>query len=183
MKKFVLLMCFFAVLVPAIFAQVGKQVVVPAEYSISTNSPILFSKGDTIRLDCDSVYLINKMRYNFYRNLHKATLAGKDSVNVKLLNAYELRLKEHEIAYNKLLDNSKQAEKISFDLINYSQKSLAGTQKTLEFTQTTLDQSLKSIDIAHNYIQQEKWNSKGQKILVGICGVGVGLLIGVVIMK
>ena len=94
-----------------------------------------------------------------------------------------MRLVEHEQAYNKLLDNSKQAEKVSQDMIEYSQKSLAGTQKTLEFTQATLDQSLKSIDMAHNYIQQEKWNSKGQKLLTGICGVGIGLIVGVLIMK
>lgn len=165
------------------FGQAGMLKTVPLEYSSSVKSPLLFVKGDTIRVACDSVYLMNVIRYNFYKNLHKATLAGKDSVCTKLLNAYELRLIEHEQAYNKLLENSKQAEKVSLDLIDYSQKSLTGTQKTLEFTQATLDQSLKSIDMAHNYIQQEKWNSKGQKLLTGVVGAGIGLLLGVLIMK
>lgn len=166
-----------------IFGQSGKSVSVPVDYSISTGSPLLFVKGDTIRVSCDTVYLMNGLRYNFYKNMHKATLAGKDSTCTKLLKAYEIRLTEHENAYNKLLENSKQAEKVSLDMIAYSQKSLAGTQKTLEFTQTTLDQSLKSIDMAHDYIRQEKWNSKGQKLLTGISGVAVGLLVGVLIMK
>lgn len=183
MKKLLFLLVFSAVLATNLFSQSGQFLTVPSDYSTSTKPPLLFVKGDTIRITCDSVYMMNVIRYNFYKNLHKATLAGKDSVCAKLLNAYELRLNEHELAYNKLLDNSKQAEKISLDLISYSQKSLAGTQKTLEFTQATLDQSLKSIDMAHNYIQQEKWNSKGQKLLVGVCGVGVGLLVGVLIMK
>jgi ElaB/YqjD/DUF883 family membrane-anchored ribosome-binding protein len=166
-----------------LFGQTGKFKTVPAAYSFSTSSPLLFVKGDTIQVLCDTVYLMNVMRYNFYKNIHKATLSEKDSVCSRLLNAYELRLLEHEQAYNKLLDNSKQAEKISLDMISYSQKSLAGTQKTLEFTQTTLDQSLKSIDMAHDYIQQQKWNSKGQKVLVGVCGIGIGLLVGVLIAK
>jgi ElaB/YqjD/DUF883 family membrane-anchored ribosome-binding protein len=183
MKQFLFLLSVSLCLVARVFGQSGSFKIVPPQYSTSTASPLLYTKGDTIKVESDTVYLVNAIRYGFYRNLHKATLAGKDSVCSKLLNAYELRLIEHEQAYSKLLENSKQAEKVSLDLIAYSQKSLAGTQKTLEFTQVTLDQSLKSIDIAHNYIKQEKWNSKGQKILVGLCGVGVGLLVGVIIMK
>jgi ElaB/YqjD/DUF883 family membrane-anchored ribosome-binding protein len=166
-----------------IFSQGGNIKSVSVDYCTSTSSPLLFVRGDTLTITCDSVYVMNLMRYNFYKNIHKATLNSNDSTCSKLLNAYELRLNEHEQAYNKLLDNSKQAEKVSLDMIAYSQKSLAGTQKTLEFTQTTLDQSLKSIDMAHDYIQQEKWNSKGQKLLTGITGVGVGLLVGILIMK
>ena len=183
MKRLFFLLIFSIFMVTSLFSQSGKSVSVPTEYCTSTSAPLLFVKGDTISVTCDSVYLMNVMRYNFYKNIHKATLASKDSTCSKLLKAYELRLTEHETAYNKLLENSKQAEKVSLDLINYTQKSLTGTQKTLEFTQATLDQSLKSIDMAHNYIQQEKWNSKGQKLLTGICGVGVGLLVGVLIMK
>lgn len=183
MKKNLALLIICNCLIISLMAQSGSFKTVPSQYSVSTASPLMFVKGDTIWLDCDTAYLVNGIRYNFYKNLHKATLAGSDSVCVKLLNAYERRLVEHEQAYNKLLENSKQAEKVSLDLIDYSQKSLAGTQKTLQFTQATLDQSLKSIDMAHDYIQQEKWNSKGQKLLVGICGVGVGLLVGIIIMK
>jgi ElaB/YqjD/DUF883 family membrane-anchored ribosome-binding protein len=183
MKKLIAMLIFSTVITTNLFSQSGSLKIVPLDYCMSTGSPLLFFKGDTIKVTCDTMYLMNTIRYNFYKNIHKATLTSKDSVCSKLLNAYELRLIEHEQAYNKLLDNSKQAEKISLDLIAYSQKSLAGTQKTLEFTQATLDQSLKSIDMAHNYIQQEKWNSKGQKLLTGICGAGIGLLLGVIIMK
>ena len=183
MKQILLFQVVLLCLVSSVFGQSGSFKMVPLQYSTSTGSPLMFTRGDTIKIESDTVYLMNAIRYSFYRNLHKATLAGKDSTCSKLLNAYELRLIEHEQAYSKLLENSKQAEKVSLDLIAYSQKSLAGTQKTLEFTQSTLDQSLKSIDLAHDYIQQQKWNSKGQKLLVGICGVGVGLLVGVIIMK
>ena len=183
MKKLIFMLIFSTIVATNLFSQSGNFKNVPSGYSTSTGSPLLFIKGDTIQVSCDTVYLMNSMRYHFYKNIHKATLSGQDSVCKKLLNAYELRLIEHEQAYNKLLDNSKQAEKVSQDLIDYSQKSLAGTQKTLEFTQATLDQSLKSIDMAHNYIQQEKWNSKGQKLLTGAVGVGIGLLVGVLIMK
>ncbi len=183
MKRLIFMMIFSTFVVSDLFSQSENFKTVTAEYSISTKAPLLFMKGDTIRVLSDSIYMMNVRRYNFYKNIHKATLSGKDSVCAKLLNAYELRLVEHEQAYTKLLDNSKQAEKVSLDLINYSQKSLAGTQKTLEFTQTTLDQSLKSIDMAQDYVQKAKWNSKGQKLLTGLTGAGIGLLLGILIMK
>ena len=183
MKRLIFVLLFSMVALSELFSQSASFKTIPAEYSVSTKAPLLFTKGDTIKVFTDSIYLMNAMRYNFYKNIHKATLSGKDSVCAKLLNAYELRLVEHEQAYNKLLDNSKQAEKVSQDLIDYSQKSLAGTQKTLEFTQSTLDQSLKSIDMAQNYIQKAKWNSKGQKLLTGLTGAGIGLLLGILIMK
>ena len=183
MKRLIFVMMFSVILLPELFSQSANFKTVPAEYSLSTKAPMLFTKGDTIKVITDSIYLMNAMRYNFYKNIHKATLSGKDSVCTKLLNAYELRLVEHEQAYNKLLDNSKQAEKVSQDLIDYSQKSLSGTQRTLEFTQSTLDQSLKSIDMAQDYIQKAKWNSKGQKLLTGLTGAGIGLLLGILIMK
>jgi hypothetical protein len=183
MKRLIAVLIFSTILMTDLFGQSGNLKTIHSDYSTSTSSPLLFVKGDTISITCDSVYLMNVIRYKFYKNIHKATLESTDSTCSKLLKAYELRLNEHELAYNKLLDNSKQAEKVSLDMIDYSRKSLAGTQKTLEFTQTTLDQSLKSIDMAHNYIQQEKWNSKGQKLLTGIAGLGVGLLVGILIMK
>ncbi len=183
MKRLYTLLIFSTIIMTNLFGQSGNIKNIPADYYSSTGSPLLFVRGDTITVNCDSVYAMNVIRYNFYKNIHKATLENNDSTCSRLLKAYELRLNEHEEAYNKLLDNSKQAEKVSLDMIAYSQKSLAGTQKTLEFTQTTLDQSLKSIDMAHDYIQQQKWNSKGQKLLTGIAGVGVGLLVGILIMK
>jgi len=156
---------------------------VPANYCSSNKSPLMFLKGDTIITDCDTTYIVNKERYSFYKNIHEATLSGKDSVSGKILKAFELRLLEQQNAYDKLLSNSKQAEKITLDLINDTQSSLLSTQKTLENTQISLENTLKSLETANKLIKKEKWNSKGQKLLVGAGGVGIGLIIGLLIMK
>jgi hypothetical protein len=103
MKQFLLLPVVLLCLVTSVFGQSGSFKIVPLQYGTSTSSPLLFTKGDTLKIETDSVYLVNAIRYSFYRNLHKATLAGMDSVCTKLLNAYELRLVEHEQAYSKLL--------------------------------------------------------------------------------
>ncbi len=184
MKKKFFFLIFAVVAVTDLFSQSGSLKLIPSEYCTSNGSPLLFTKGDTIRVSCDSIYLMSVSRYAFYKSIHKTiSESDKDSVCNNLLRAYEKQLIERDKSYNKLLDNSKQAEKVSQDLIDYSQKSLAGTQKTLQFTQSTLDQSLKSIDMAQNYIQKAKWNSKGQKLLTGLTGAGIGLLLGILIMK
>jgi ElaB/YqjD/DUF883 family membrane-anchored ribosome-binding protein len=156
---------------------------IPVDYCTSNETPKLLTLGDTIVITCDSVYLINKIRYKFYKEIHLALQKDNNSECKDLLQAYENRLSEHESTYNKLLINSKKTEKISLDLIDYTQKSLENTQKTLDYTQLTLEQSMKSLDQANELIKKEKWNSKGQKLLVGIGGVGVGILVGVLIMK
>ena len=182
-KKFFFLI-FTIVAVTDLFSQNGSLKLIPSGYCTLNGSPLLFTKGDTIRVSCDSIYIMSTSRYAFYKSIHKTIAeSDKDSVCTKLLSSYEKQLIDRDKSYNKLLENSKQAEKVTQDLIDYSQKSLAGTQKTLEFTQATLDQSLKSIDLAQDYVQKAKWNSKGQKLLTGICGVGIGLLVGVLIMK
>lgn len=158
-------------------------ITIPVNYCTSNETPKLFKLGDTIVITCDSVYLVNKIRYKFYRDIHLAIQKDDNTECKSLLQAYETRLNEHETAYNKLLLNSKKTEKISLDLIDYTQKSLENTQKTLDFTQQTLEQSMKSLEQANELIRKEKWNSKGQKFLVGVGGVGIGILVGVLIMK
>jgi ElaB/YqjD/DUF883 family membrane-anchored ribosome-binding protein len=182
MKKCFLFL-FAITLATSVLSQDRTVKFVPADYCSSNKSPLVFLKGDTIVADCDTIYLVNKGRYTFYKNIHKATLSNKDSICNKLLNAYELRLSEHQDAYDKLLDNSKQSEKITLDLMSYTQNSLVNTQKTLDYSRETLEQTLKSLALANDYIKKEKWNARGQKLLTGIGGAGIGLLIGILLMK
>jgi len=183
MKRNVFLLFFSVMIAANLYSQNKTIKSVPVNYCYSNKSPLMFLNGDTIITECDTIYLVNKGRYSFYKNIHEATLSGKDSVSSKLLNAFELRLFEQQNAYDKLLNNSKQSEKITLNLINDTQSSLVNTQKTLDYSQKKLDESLKSLESANDYIKKEKWNSRGQKVLIGIGGVGIGLIIGSLIIK
>lgn len=183
MKKEIFLLFFSITIAANLYGQNKNVNLTSFNYCSSNKSPLMFLYGDTIIIDCDTIYLVNKGRYAFYKNIHEAALSNKDSVSSKLLNAFELRLFEQQNAYDELLNNSKQSEKITLDLINDTQSSLVNTQKTLDYTQQTLDKSLKSLESANDYIKKEKWNSKGKKILAGVGGVGIGLIIGILITK
>jgi ElaB/YqjD/DUF883 family membrane-anchored ribosome-binding protein len=183
MRKIIVLLLFFISLVNGLFCQNRSIKSVSFDYGYSIKSPLMFLKGDTVVLDCDTAYLVNKGRYNFYLKMHNTFLSKDDSICNKLLNVYEQMLKENQDAYDKLLNNSKESEKISLDMINYSRNTLANTQKTLDYSQKALAQSMKNLELANDYIKNEKWNSMLRKTLFGVGGIGIGLIVGILVMK
>ena len=70
MKRLIFVLLFSMVAMSELFSQSANFKTVPAEYSVSTKAPLLFTKGDTIKVFTDSIYLMNAMRYNFYKNIH-----------------------------------------------------------------------------------------------------------------
>lgn len=145
--------------------------------------PILIKNGETFTATCDSMYVVNKARFNFYRNIHKLTLSETDATFKLLLKAYEDRLSENELAYQRLLDNSKTYEGITNELIGYSKASLESTQKSLDVTQNSLCKSINDLNSATEILKEERKNGRKDKLLFGFGGVGIGILIGVLVMK
>lgn len=58
MKQFLLLPLFLLCLITCVFAQSGSFKIVPQQYSTSTGSPLLFTRGDTLKIESDTVYLM-----------------------------------------------------------------------------------------------------------------------------
>lgn len=151
------------------------------QYCTSNQAPLQLVVGDTLIVACDTMYLINKTRYEFYKSIHQATLQDDDVPCKNLLKAYETRLQEHELSYSKLLANSQKSEQSTLNLIEYTQKSLEDTQKSLLYSQQSLDESMQKLDGANEQIRKAKWNARGQKLMTGIAGLGVGILIGILL--
>lgn len=152
------------------------------EFCESKESPRLFKQFDTIVLGCDSMYLLNKLRYKFYYSLHKDFLEKSENTDcIKLINLYENAILSHENAFNYLLQNCEQTEKISLSLISDTKDNLKNVNKNLEYTQKSLDEALKTLEHANKLLKKERWNSIGQKILIGLGGLGAGILLGTLI--
>jgi len=164
-------------------AQNGNFKIITSDFGLSNKSPLLIKAGDTLQIECDSVFLINKGRYNFYKNIHSSILINNDSTCTRLLNSYEILLSEHEKSYMELIENSRLAEKATFELLTSTQNSLLDTQKTLENAQYSLENTRKNLEIANDHIKKERWNSAGKKFLIGVGGAAVGIITGVLIMK
>lgn len=155
--------------------------VIPADFSVSTGKPLLFAKNSILRIEADSVYVMNPIRYKFYRDLHQS-IFSTDSLSDacrQVIKSYEQSLTESQKMFDALLENYDKAHNISIELVDRTQASLVQTEKTLELTQIALRNASFSLDQANKSIKQKKWNSIAKKLLVGAGGVGVGVLIGV----
>ncbi|WP_143470501.1 hypothetical protein [Labilibaculum filiforme] len=151
------------------------------QYCTSNETPLQLVAGDTLVVACDTMFLINKIRYEFYKKIHQATLENNSNSCTSLLLAFENRLKDHEASYSQILANSKRSEQISLDIIANTKKSLENTQQSLLANQHSLDEAMVKLERANELIRKEKWNATGQKALTGIAGIGVGILIGVLV--
>jgi len=183
MKKALFLLIFALFLLSITNAQNNQFKTIPPDFSLSTKSPQLINAGDTLLIQSDSVFLINKERYKFYKNIHTSILNDNDSLCTMLLRSYEIKLAEHEKSFRELLENSRLAEKTTSELLTFTKNSLLNTQNTLENTQITLENTRRNLEIANNHIKKERWNTAGKKIMIGVGGVAVGLITGIIIMR
>jgi ElaB/YqjD/DUF883 family membrane-anchored ribosome-binding protein len=183
MKKSSIFLVLFTLITFICTAQNNGIKIIPSEYSSSNKSPLKFTLGDTLQINCDTIFIVNKGRYNFYKNIHSAIQNDNDSLCNMLLKAYEIRLQEHEKSFIELLENSRNAEKKALELLAFTQKSLIDVQKTLTDTQNAMDNTRKNLEDANRQIKKERWNSAGKKIMIGVGGVAVGLITGVLIMR
>lgn len=60
-----------------VVAEASAQIVLPAEYSQSTEQPVMARKGQTVTLQADSIWLVNDGRLTFYNELHQAFQNGQ----------------------------------------------------------------------------------------------------------
>lgn len=161
----------------------GTLVEMSADFCIN-NKIIRLDRGDTLLVSCDSVIVLSNAQYRYLKAVLKAY---KDTTEIaryeKLIQSYEESIKTSKADYDKLLENTKKTEQISFGLIDRSLATLDGTQKILHYTQTSLDQSIKSLEATEKLLKKQRRATIGQKVLVGIGGAGIGLLLGIIAVR
>lgn len=150
-----------------------------------TNKKIMaLGIGDTLLVTCDSIIVLSTGQYKILKEIRKDYIKSEEIEKYeKLIASYEESIKTSKADYDKLLENTKKTEQISFGLIDRSLSTLDGTQKILNYTQTSLDHSIKSLEAADKLLKQQRRKTLGQKLLVGIGGAGVGILTGILLSK
>jgi hypothetical protein len=159
-------------------SQTPKNFCVGKEYAV-----VRFYKNDTIRVECDTVYLVNASTFRLYDNV----FSNQRSLNgdVKRLSLffdqskalYENRIKQQAEEYTAL--------KTDFDLLlSKSTQFSMETAKQLSSLNTSLnniDHSVananKSMDEARQLIKTEMRQSRLQKVKWGLGGFVVGIAV------
>ena len=181
MKKILLFICLFCSHGFYSFSQEMRVKTIDPDF-VNAKKALVFTKGDMIAIETDSIYLMNAKIYAYFLLLHMNYLdKSTDTLCDRIIKSYEKILKEKHEEYQKLLSNCEEADSVSLAMMHHTRQSLEVTQATLKYTQQSLDQTLQTLESANKYMKKERSKSIFEKVLLGVGGLGLGLAVGVLI--
>lgn len=157
----------------------SKITLIPDWYKSSFEKPLLFTAGDTLIVQADTIYVINKIRYQFYQNLHKNILDDSFMDCESTIETLRKQLEASNLAYDQLYANCDQTGKAAHKTITTSIQSLNNIETKLTNTESKLTQSISKLDKTNELMKQIKKDKKKDKLLFGIGGIAIGILCGI----
>ena len=159
-----------------------KTITLSDTFCFSNNKPFIFMPGIKVNTLCDTLYIINKHRYDLYEKA-AAIIKDKKYVNTcnVLIQNYEDRLQAQNVAFNKLYGDYIKQDSLSRKTIADTKNSLIQVSNTISSTQTNIGIVDKKMDVLTTTIKEQRRKSFFDKILYGIGGIAVGALGAVII--
>ncbi len=161
------------------WAQSGRMKTIPSEYQDMNITPWVFTGGDTLVIEMDSVYLVNSERYYFYRKVHRRILSSDDSTCSELLRTYEKRLEYFDIRYQEMAVNSHEGQMITLGILQETNEKVEELQIDLELARKELEESRKSLEEADKELNKTQSRNRKKVVVSGVIGLGIGLILGI----
>jgi hypothetical protein len=142
----------------------------------------LVFRGDSVVTNCDSLYLVNSVaanNYLKYLRFVKATQRGAEFQ--ALINLYDRRLAEQDTEYEQLRRSLETMMTTSAETMQRIESNADSVSQSLLLVNQSLTLANDNLALVKQTIKQERWNSVGKKILWGVGGLGLGILIGVLV--
>jgi hypothetical protein len=156
---------------------------ISGEQCIDQKAPRLYLSGDTLIIECDSMYLLNTTRYSFYREIHQSIKLEDSRTCQSLVLAYERSLAEEEESYRSLLENARQTDQVSSETLQNTQDELIDVQKQLRNIDLELTRNQEELKAAEENIARGKRKSNRQKVIFGVGGLAIGIISGIIIAQ
>lgn len=180
MKPFILTLIASLFCLNALYAQPEQTITISPNFDndISSPSNALYTKGTTLKIQADSIYIINPRRYRLYNRLHTAildtnTLAIFKQVLVNYREAFDLQ----DTLNTKLTQNLEKTETLVEDFAALTRQNLGQVDSTLVTSKENLEVAKRILDEADSNIKRAKKN----QWLLFLSGAGGGLLAGLLI--
>ena len=175
------------ILIPA--ARILGQPVTKTFNDCSSLQTVLLLSGDTFLVQCDTVYLFNKLTFRQYDGAYR-DMRKKGTSIANLMNAYdeiiglqESRLQEQTKSYNELRANFLSLATDTQTKITDSSVRLTGAVSSLENLNKDLVETKRLLGEAKEIIHTEKNWLNLEKLLWGAGGLAVGVVLGAVLTK
>lgn len=155
-----------------------KVIEVPESYANRIGEPFIVKKDSLYVFRTPDVYLVNKKSFLAIKNVYQSTI-NQDKMTKDLIEKYTETLRRNIDLERRLEINFTQSD--SLDQIVYlkTQATLSNTQKVLDYTLNSLEKATHSLDLVEKATKRERRKTVFEKVLIGVAGVGLGVLIGI----
>lgn len=155
------------------------SVVLTASFLESAQAPQPRLKGTHIYVQCDTVYLVNPVRYRLYRDLHRSIL--EDSIGLQLEKfaaLYDSTTRRMRRNVDALLENGDKAAEVTGRFIDSLQQSVTKANAELTSTVAILDNAANNLKEAEKNIRKARWKIAGSGLGGLLAGAAIGILVG-----
>jgi hypothetical protein len=182
MKRSILLLSFACLL--------GALAVLPSQgqtFNCTGLSANRYYLHDTIRVACDTVFLLNKVTYSFYRNQLKRVnttdpkLKELVSTQSELIKLYEKRIADMTLEYDTLRSTFNRTLGKSKSFIENSNSELTNINTSLGKAQTNILAAQDSISSVKILLKDEMGKIRREKWAWGVGGAVLGVLLTLVL--
>lgn len=155
-----------------------KIIEIPESYANRIGEPFIVKQDSLYVFRTPDVYLVNKKSFLAIKNVYQSTI-NQDKMTKDLIEKYTETLRRNIDLERRLEINFTQSD--SLDQIVYlkTQATLQNTQKALDYTLNSLEKATNSLDLVEKASKRERRKTVFEKVLIGVAGVGLGVLIGI----
>lgn len=163
-------------------SEINKDTLIISEcYNNLYTKPLQINEGQFIINHSDTIFLVNKLRMNFYEKLREILNYDLESKNLDVIKNYEVLLNECNKQYNSLLHNCDSLSNNYQQLITQADYKIYEISQSLNESKISISESDKSLNEAKKILKKEKDNRLIRNLTYGLGGVGLGILIGILV--
>lgn len=145
-------------------------------------------RGDTLLIQCDTAFILNKTTFNIYKKFYDKTRQGNTSFK-GIMESYEnmihqqdtmLRLKE--TYYQQLKQQFDSLSGSSLAFMDKTTTSLQGISSSLDKATTSLVATQKLLEDSRKMLEEERRKRNSRALKFGIGGAVIGALVAALIV-
>jgi flagellar biosynthesis chaperone FliJ len=145
-------------------------------------------RGDTLFIQCDTAFILNKYTFNIYKKFYEKTRQGNSSFT-GIMDSYEsmirqqdTMLKTKEIYYQQMKQQFDSLSGSSLAFMDKTSNSLQGISSSLDKATSSLVETQKLLEDSRKMLEEERKKRNARTLKFGIGGAVIGALITALIM-
>lgn len=145
-------------------------------------------RGDTLLIQCDTAFLVNKNTFSIYKKFYDKTRQGNTSFK-GIMDSYETMIHQQdtmlrvkEFYYQQLKQQMDSVTNNSLVFMDKTSLSLQGISSSLDKATTSLVETQRLLEDSRKMLEDERKKRNSRAIKFGIGGAVIGALITALIM-